>query len=157
MDKRKKHFVAKRAKEKRSKPPIKAQKRKTMSTYLKNMAGWKLHQLKNKSYDEVEKLFDQAMVRVNTFVDMDSKVLEGTSKRAGDELEKEAKKKQKITNDEKEAKKKQKKDDDDDKRAKLKMLVEIVPDEEEVAIDAIQCLVNYYRALTEKIWRHFGS
>ncbi|GJW64018.1 hypothetical protein Tco_0115902 [Tanacetum coccineum] len=104
MDKRKKHFAAKRAKEKRSKPPTKAQKRKTMSTYLKNMAGWKLHQLKGKSYDEVEKLFDQAMVRVNNFVAIDSKVLEGPSKRAGDELEKEAKKKQKIDDDEEIAK-----------------------------------------------------
>ncbi|GKF20424.1 hypothetical protein Tco_0069062, partial [Tanacetum coccineum] len=76
------------------------------------------------------------MVRVNNFVDMDSEVLEGTSKRAGDELEKEAMKKQKKDDDEKEAKKKQKKADDDE-RAKLKMLVEIVPDEEEVAIDVI--------------------
>ncbi|GKA62533.1 hypothetical protein Tco_0762052 [Tanacetum coccineum] len=94
-----------------------------MSTYLKNMAGWKLSQLKNKSYDEVKELFDQAMVRVNSFVDMDSEVLEGTSKRAHNELEKEAKKKQKI--------------DDDAEIAKLKALVEITPDEEEVAVDAI--------------------
>nr|GEY78800.1 hypothetical protein [Tanacetum cinerariifolium] len=40
-DARKKHFAALRAKEKRSKPPTKAQKRKIMSTYLKNMAGYK--------------------------------------------------------------------------------------------------------------------
>ncbi|GJV82239.1 hypothetical protein Tco_1518109 [Tanacetum coccineum] len=58
IDKRKNHFAAKIAQEKRSKPPTKAQKRKTMSTYLKNMAGWKLHQLKDKSYNEVQKLFD---------------------------------------------------------------------------------------------------
>ncbi|GJS87379.1 hypothetical protein Tco_0770015 [Tanacetum coccineum] len=94
-----------------------------MSTYLKNMAGWKLHQLKKKSYDEVQELFDQAMIRVNTFVDMDSDVLEGSSKRAGSELEQETKKNQKI--------------DDDDETAKLQMLVEITPDEEEVAVDAI--------------------
>ncbi|GKA22118.1 hypothetical protein Tco_0708080 [Tanacetum coccineum] len=122
MDKRKKHFAAKRAEEKRSEPPKKAQKRKTMSTYLKNMTGWKLHQLKNKSYDKVQELFDQAMVRVNSFVDMDSDVLEGTSKRAGSKLEKEAKKQ---------------KTDDDDKIAKLKLLVVITPDKEEVAVDAI--------------------
>ncbi|GJT08041.1 putative ribonuclease H-like domain-containing protein [Tanacetum coccineum] len=36
---RKKHFAAMRAKEKRNKPPTKAQKRNTMSTYLKNMVG----------------------------------------------------------------------------------------------------------------------
>ncbi|GJS29790.1 hypothetical protein Tco_0490410 [Tanacetum coccineum] len=123
MEARKKYFAAKRAKEKRSKPPTKAQKRKTMSTYLKNMAGWKLHLLKNKSYDEVQELFDQAMIRVNTFVDMDSEVLEGSSKRAGDELKQESAKKQKT--------------DNDNEIAKLKMLVEITPDKEEVAVDAI--------------------
>ncbi|GJU60576.1 hypothetical protein Tco_1238342, partial [Tanacetum coccineum] len=41
LEKRKKHFAALRAKEKRSKPPTKEQKRNTMSTYLKNMAGYK--------------------------------------------------------------------------------------------------------------------
>ncbi|GKA02977.1 hypothetical protein Tco_0675758 [Tanacetum coccineum] len=86
------------------------------------------------------------MVRVNNFVDMDSEVLEGTSKRASDELEKEAKKKQKKDDDEKEAKKKQKKADDDE-RAKLKMLVEIVPDEEEVAID------RFDREDLETLWK----
>ncbi|GJR34402.1 hypothetical protein Tco_1210086 [Tanacetum coccineum] len=123
LEARKKHYAAKRVEEKRRKPPTKAQKRKTMSTYLKNMAGWKLHQLKNKSYDEVQELFDQAMVRVNAFVDIDLDMLECTSKRAGSELEKEAKKKQKT--------------DDGDEIAKLQMLVEITPDEEEVVVDAI--------------------
>ncbi|GJY66659.1 hypothetical protein Tco_0468897 [Tanacetum coccineum] len=41
MNKRKKHFVKLRAKEKRRKPPTKAQKRNLMSTYLKNMDGYK--------------------------------------------------------------------------------------------------------------------
>ncbi|GJX56987.1 hypothetical protein Tco_0286884 [Tanacetum coccineum] len=127
MEKRKKHFVAKRAEEKRSKPLTKAQKRKSMSTYLKNMDGWKLHQLKGKSYDEVEKLFDQAMARINNFVGMDSaeeaKKLEGTSKRAGDEIERKAKMKQKLDNDE--------------ELAKLQALIEITPDEEEVVVNAI--------------------
>ncbi|GJY26582.1 hypothetical protein Tco_0401308, partial [Tanacetum coccineum] len=63
------------------------------------------------------------MVRVNTFVDMDSDMLEGTSKRAGSELEKEAKKKQKI--------------EDDKETAKLQKLVDITPDKEEVVVDAI--------------------
>ncbi|GKB15996.1 uncharacterized mitochondrial protein-like protein [Tanacetum coccineum] len=41
LEARKKHFAAIRAKEKRNKPPTKAQKRNTMSTYLKNMVGYK--------------------------------------------------------------------------------------------------------------------
>ncbi|GKB15660.1 hypothetical protein Tco_0849583 [Tanacetum coccineum] len=48
LEKRKKHFAALRAKEKRNKPPTKTQKRNTMSTYLKNMDGYKHNQLKRK-------------------------------------------------------------------------------------------------------------
>ncbi|GJZ92035.1 hypothetical protein Tco_0664100 [Tanacetum coccineum] len=73
-----------------------------MSTYLKNMAGYKHNQLKNKSFDDIQKLFDKAIKRVNTFVDIDTKLVEGSevraeaeiaqessSKRAGTELEQE--------------------------------------------------------------------
>ncbi|GJT36572.1 hypothetical protein Tco_0926991 [Tanacetum coccineum] len=72
LEARKKHFAAMRAQEKRNKPPTKAQKRNTMSTYLKNMARYKQNKLKNKSFDDIQKLFDKAMKRVNTFVDMDT-------------------------------------------------------------------------------------
>ncbi|GJW49589.1 hypothetical protein Tco_0090940 [Tanacetum coccineum] len=107
LEERKKYFAAIRAKEKRNKPPTKAQKRNTMSTYLKNMAGDKHNQLKNKSFDDIQKLFDKAMKRVNTFVDMDTELVEdsevrakgsktraeGSSKRAGTNLEQESIKK----------------------------------------------------------------
>ncbi|GKG24948.1 hypothetical protein Tco_0395576, partial [Tanacetum coccineum] len=56
LEARKKHFAAMRAnQEKRNKPPTKAQKRNTMSTYLKNMTGYKNNQLKNKSFDNIQK------------------------------------------------------------------------------------------------------
>ncbi|GJS98963.1 hypothetical protein Tco_0820133 [Tanacetum coccineum] len=55
MNKRKKHFAMLRAEEKRRKPPTKAQKRNLMSTYLKNMGGYKHNQLKSKSYEEIQK------------------------------------------------------------------------------------------------------
>ncbi|GKC08984.1 hypothetical protein Tco_1000594, partial [Tanacetum coccineum] len=77
--------------------------------------------------------------RVNTFVDFRIELVEGTEmeesskktevmeesslKRASDELEQESTKKQKV--------------DDDQERAKMKELMEIVPDEEEVSVDAI--------------------
>ncbi|GJR43343.1 hypothetical protein Tco_1311446 [Tanacetum coccineum] len=77
LEKRKKHFAALRAQEKRSKPPTKAQKRNKMSTYLKNMAGYKHGQLKSKSYNEIHEMFDKEMKRVNTFVDMNSKLVKG--------------------------------------------------------------------------------
>ncbi|GKB90607.1 hypothetical protein Tco_0962879, partial [Tanacetum coccineum] len=51
LEKRKKHFAALRAQEKRNKPPTKAQKKSTMSIYLNHMAGYKQSQLKNKSFE----------------------------------------------------------------------------------------------------------
>ncbi|GKA14298.1 hypothetical protein Tco_0693944 [Tanacetum coccineum] len=79
LEKRNKHFAALRAQEKRNKPPTKTQKRNTISTYLKNMAGYKHNQLKSK------KLVKSSETRTK-----------GSSKRAGDELEYDKSKKQKI-------------------------------------------------------------
>nr|GEU96659.1 putative reverse transcriptase domain-containing protein [Tanacetum cinerariifolium] len=76
LEKRRKFFSAKRAKEKRNKPPTKAQQRSLMCTYLKNMDGWKTRALKNKSFVDIQDLFNKAMKRVNMFVDMDTKVVE---------------------------------------------------------------------------------
>ncbi|GKE50520.1 hypothetical protein Tco_1481778 [Tanacetum coccineum] len=107
LEARKKHFAAKRAKEKRNKPPIRAQQRSIMCTYLKNMAGWKPKDLKN---NEVRA--DGSETREDSI-----------SKRAGDELEQENAKKQKV--------------DDNQEAAKMKELMKIVPDEKEVAFDVI--------------------
>ncbi|GJZ37476.1 hypothetical protein Tco_0583667 [Tanacetum coccineum] len=103
MNKRKKHFAMLRAEEKRRKPPTKAQKRNLMSTYLKNMGGYKHNQLKSKSYEEIQKLFDNEMRRVNTFFPMDSEVvkrkkgIEESSKGTKDELESDKLKKAKSS------------------------------------------------------------
>nr|GEU61196.1 putative ribonuclease H-like domain-containing protein [Tanacetum cinerariifolium] len=67
--KKRKFFVAKAAEEKRNKPPTQAQQRKIMFTYLQNMEGKKLKDLKN------------------------------NLERAGTELEQESSKKQKIDYD----------------------------------------------------------
>ncbi|GJU28552.1 hypothetical protein Tco_1167173, partial [Tanacetum coccineum] len=134
---RKKFFAAQRAAEQRSKPPTKTQIRNRMCAYLKNMGGYKHNQLKGRSYEEIQKLFDKAYKQVNSFVPMDSEVVkssetrtEGSSKRAGDELESDKSKKQKI-DEHVEAEK-----DDDQEEAEMKRHIEIVKDDE-VAIDAI--------------------
>ncbi|GJX36824.1 hypothetical protein Tco_0248381 [Tanacetum coccineum] len=80
MEKRRKHFAALRAQEKRNRPPTKAQKRSQMSTYLKHMGGYKHKQLMGKSYNEIQKLFDKEMKRVNTFVAMSSEAQESNEK-----------------------------------------------------------------------------
>ncbi|GJX49233.1 putative ribonuclease H-like domain-containing protein [Tanacetum coccineum] len=136
LEKRKKHFTALRAQEKRNKPPTKAQKKSTMSTYLKNMASYKQSQLKNKSFAEIQKLFDKAMTRVNMFVDKDTELVKESSKKAEAEMAQESSLKRACEELEQEKEKKQKIDDDQEE-AKMKKLIMVVPDEEEVAIDVI--------------------
>ncbi|GJX40574.1 hypothetical protein Tco_0255564 [Tanacetum coccineum] len=98
-----------------------------MCTYLKNMEGKKPKDLKNKSFDSIQKMFDRAFKRVNTFVDFRIDLVEGSLKRAGEELEQESSKKQKVH--------------DDKETAELKSLMEVIL-EEEVALDAIPLVVN---------------
>ncbi|GKC62702.1 hypothetical protein Tco_1095300 [Tanacetum coccineum] len=100
---RKTFFATHRAAKQRSKPPTKTQIRNIMCAYLKNMGGYKHNQLKGRSYEEIQKLFDKAYKHVYSFVPMDSEVVkssktkaEGSSKRAGDELESDKSKKQEI-------------------------------------------------------------
>nr|GEU92729.1 hypothetical protein [Tanacetum cinerariifolium] len=94
--KRRKFFAAKRAKKKRNKPSTQAQKRKIMCTYLKNMEGYKLNQLKSFEFDKIQEMFDRAFKRVNTFEPIRSELVKGKEKRAGEEIEQERLKKQKI-------------------------------------------------------------
>ncbi|GKA20196.1 hypothetical protein Tco_0700185 [Tanacetum coccineum] len=89
MEKRRKHFAALRAQEKRNRPPNKTQKRNQMSIYLKHMGGYKHNQLKGRSYDEIQKLFDKEMKRAEIAQD-------SSANRAGDNLESDKSKKQKT-------------------------------------------------------------
>nr|GEX23931.1 hypothetical protein [Tanacetum cinerariifolium] len=70
LEKRRKFFASKRAEEKRNKPPTQAQQRKIMFTYLKNMEGMKLKDLKNKSFDYIRKIFDRAFKRLNQLIEI---------------------------------------------------------------------------------------
>ncbi|GJX16012.1 hypothetical protein Tco_0216844 [Tanacetum coccineum] len=132
-----------------------------MSTYLKNMAGYKHNQLKNKSFDDIQKLFDKSMKRLKKFVDMDTELVEGSevraegsetrvegsSKRAGEELEQESSKNQKL--------------EEDKEFEELKQCLEIVPDDgDDVTIDATPLstksptimLKNFDREDLEVLW-----
>nr|GEZ02683.1 hypothetical protein [Tanacetum cinerariifolium] len=82
LEKRRKFFAAKREEEKRNRPPTRSQQRSIMCTYLKNMEGWKLKTLKNKSFDNIQELFDKAMKRVNIFVDYRTELVLESSKKA---------------------------------------------------------------------------
>nr|GEX64106.1 putative reverse transcriptase domain, ribonuclease H-like domain, aspartic peptidase domain protein [Tanacetum cinerariifolium] len=109
MEKRRKFFAVKWDEERRKKPPTKAQQRSILTTYLKNIDGWKPRALKNKSFAKIKELFDKAMERINSFVDFRTELVEqstkkddvdiaqeSSSKRVGDELEQEIAKKQSV-------------------------------------------------------------
>ncbi|GJS69620.1 hypothetical protein Tco_0702461 [Tanacetum coccineum] len=78
-----------------------------MCTYLKNMEGYKLKDLKSKGFDAIQEMFDRAFKRV----------------------------------------------DDDKETSELKQCLEIIPDEEEVAIDAIPLSVKTLRIVDWKIYK----
>nr|GEV10450.1 hypothetical protein [Tanacetum cinerariifolium] len=136
IEKRKKHFATLRAQEKRNKPPTKTQMKSQMSTYLKHTGGYKHSHLKGRSFDEIKKLFDREMRKVNDFIPMDSEAQkrsakesqESSAKRTTEHLESDISKKQKVDenvepviND----------------SEKLKKCMEIVPDDgDEVLIKA---------------------
>nr|GEV54824.1 hypothetical protein [Tanacetum cinerariifolium] len=86
VKKRRKFFAAKRAEEKRNKPPTQAQQRRIMCTYLKNMEGKKLKDLKKKSFDSIKKMVDRAFERVYTFVDFKTELVKESSKKAEVEI-----------------------------------------------------------------------
>ncbi|GJV36625.1 hypothetical protein Tco_1409102 [Tanacetum coccineum] len=117
LEKRKKHFAALRAQEKRNKPPTKAQKKK------------------------IQKLFDKAMTRINMFVDKDTELVKESSKKAKAEMAQESNLKRAGKELEQE-KEKKKKINDDQEEAEMKKLIKVVLDEEEVAMDAIPLAIK---------------
>ncbi|GJZ30179.1 hypothetical protein Tco_0575226 [Tanacetum coccineum] len=107
-----------------------------MSTYLKNMAGYKQNQLKNKSFNDIQKLFDKAMKRVNTCVDMITELVEGSEVRAEAEIAQESSLKSTREELEQENSKKQKLEEEKESE-ELKQCLEILPDDgDDVTIDA---------------------
>ncbi|GJZ03825.1 hypothetical protein Tco_0537100 [Tanacetum coccineum] len=99
-----------------------------MCTYLMNMEGYKLNDLKLKEFDYIQEMFDRAFKRVNTFEDFRTKLVEGKEKRAGTTLIQENAKKQKV--------------EDDKETAELKQCLEIIPDEEETRFEDLYKLVK---------------
>ncbi|GJX81707.1 hypothetical protein Tco_0331188 [Tanacetum coccineum] len=153
-----------------------------MSTYLKHMGGYKHKQLMGKSYDEIHKLFDKEMKRVNTFVAMSSeaqesneKKEEGTEekakgsrkkmlgrKRARKEQQQESLKKQRMeedkeTGDDKETDEHEEVEADD--TAKLKKHL-VIKKDDDIAIDVIPLatkppVIVDYKLLKEGIMVHY--
>ncbi|GJY91415.1 hypothetical protein Tco_0506611 [Tanacetum coccineum] len=114
---KKKFFAAQREEAIRNKPPTKTQRRNQMIQYLKNMAGYSHAQLKDKSFDEVQKLFEKHMKWINSFVPMEEDIPSEKDKQ-----EQESSKRQRV--------------EDDKEEEELKKCFELAK-EEEIAINAI--------------------
>ncbi|GJS80198.1 hypothetical protein Tco_0730079 [Tanacetum coccineum] len=110
-----------------------------MYTYLKNMEGYKLKDLKLKEFDSIQEMFDRAFKRVNTFEYFRTKLVKGKEKGAGIELVQEITKKRKV--------------EDDKEIAELKHLMKIIPDEDEVAIDVVLLVVKSPSIVGWKIYK----
>ncbi|GJV03245.1 zinc knuckle CX2CX4HX4C containing protein [Tanacetum coccineum] len=85
----------------------------------------------NKSFEDIQKLFKKAMTRVNMFVDMDTKVVEGSktriessTKRTGEDLERESSKKQKVSSEQEAV---EEEINDEQEKARLNECMQVVP------------------------------
>ncbi|GJT60670.1 hypothetical protein Tco_1004203 [Tanacetum coccineum] len=74
LEQRRKHFAAKRAEEKRNKPPTKTQQKKTMITYLKNMEAAKIKKLMEIVLDEEEVAIDSIPLAIKPPTIIDWKI-----------------------------------------------------------------------------------
>ncbi|GJY58601.1 hypothetical protein Tco_0458493, partial [Tanacetum coccineum] len=131
-------------------------------------AGYDKSKLKGRSYDEIQKLFDKEMKRVNSFVAMNSEAQEisgkkdessskkaeitqdSSAKRVGDKLESDKSKKQK-TNENEEV--------EVDNKAELKKHMVTIKDDD-IAIDAIPLatkplVIVKYKLIREGIMGHY--
>ncbi|GJV84628.1 hypothetical protein Tco_1524526 [Tanacetum coccineum] len=147
-----------------------------MSTYLMHMGGYKHKQLMGKSYDEIQKLFDKEMKRVNTFVAMSSEVqesnekkVEGSEEKAKSSKKKSLGKKRAVKEHQQESLKRQKLEDDKeideleeveaDDTAKLKKHL-VIKKDDDIAIDVIPLdtkppVIVDYKLLKEGIMIHY--
>ncbi|GKC26691.1 hypothetical protein Tco_1033985, partial [Tanacetum coccineum] len=99
------------------------------------MERCKLKSLKNKSFANIQELFDKAVKRVNTFVDYKTELVEER-----EELEQESSKKQKV--------------EEDKESEELKQCLEIVPDDgDDVTIDATPLSIKSLTIVDYKIYK----
>ncbi|GJU40405.1 hypothetical protein Tco_1193362, partial [Tanacetum coccineum] len=124
---RKRFFSTQRAEQIRNKPPTKTQLRNKMITFLKNMGRFTYNQLKNKSLEEIQKLYEREQKWINDFVPIDSEMVKDSGKKDDDsQKQAESSKKRPRAEHDEESVKKQKLEDDVEKE-ELRACLDIVP------------------------------
>ncbi|GJT04996.1 hypothetical protein Tco_0839458 [Tanacetum coccineum] len=152
---RKKFFAAQRAKQIRNKPPTRAQLRNKMVTYLKHIGNYTHTQLKSKSFEEIQKLYEKEQKWINDFVPLDSEMVKDSGKEDVDSQKKaeSSKKRSRAEHDEESVKKQKLKDEAE--RDELKACLDIVP-WDDIAMDfeslaTKYLIINYlYRLVKER-------
>ncbi|GKB64617.1 hypothetical protein Tco_0920803 [Tanacetum coccineum] len=127
-----KHLAAKRAEDIRNKPPIRAQVRNRMITYLKHIGKYTHQQLRSKSFEEVQKLYEREQRWIYDFVSMDDdsqQQVESSKKRPTEDSNDESAKKQKI-------------EENDAEKEELRACLVIVPGDE-IAMDFESLATKY--------------
>ncbi|GJT78106.1 putative ribonuclease H-like domain-containing protein [Tanacetum coccineum] len=155
FDQRKKQLAAARAEAIRNKPPTKTQVRNMMITYLKHMGKYTHQQLKNKTYEEIQRLYEKEKRWIDDFQPMDTEAIKDSEKkvdssskpaggsrkktlarkRAGEKKSEESAKKQKLE-DVAEEQESAKSDEEaaadyEHEKEELRMWLTVVSDEEE--------------------------
>ncbi|GJU59830.1 putative ribonuclease H-like domain-containing protein [Tanacetum coccineum] len=139
---RKRFFAAQRAEQIRNKPPTKTQLRNKMITFLKNMGRFTYNQLKNKSLEEIQKLYEREQKWINDFVPMDSEMVKDSGKKDDDsQKQAESSKKRPRAEHDEESVKKQKLEDDAEKE-ELRACLDIVPGDD-IAINVESLATKY--------------
>nr|GEX03609.1 putative ribonuclease H-like domain-containing protein [Tanacetum cinerariifolium] len=99
---------------------IAERKRKKMVTYLKHMGKYTHNQLKSKSFEEIQMLYEREHKWINNFVPMDSEVVNDSEQQA------KSNKKRSRADHDKESVKKQKLEEDDAEKEELRACLDIV-------------------------------
>ncbi|GJU53448.1 putative ribonuclease H-like domain-containing protein [Tanacetum coccineum] len=140
FEKRKKQMAAERAEAIRNKPPIRAQVRNKMITYLKHMGKYTHQQLKHKTLEELQKLYQKEQKWINDFKPMDSEEDGSNTKKAGKRIKRiadstskqKSPKKSKVIKEQESAESNEEAAADyEQEKEELRMWLAVVPDEDE--------------------------
>ncbi|GJY30827.1 hypothetical protein Tco_0414322 [Tanacetum coccineum] len=153
---RKKQLAAATTEAIRNKPPTQTQVRNMMITYLKHMGKYTHQQLKNKTYEEIQRLYEKEKRWIDEFQPMDTEAIKDSEKkvdssikpaggsrkktlarkRAGEKKSEESAKKQKLEDIAKEQESAKSDEeaaaDYENEKEELRMRLTVVSDEEEI-------------------------
>ncbi|GKC28193.1 hypothetical protein Tco_1035487 [Tanacetum coccineum] len=126
FDQRKKQLAAARAEAIRNKPPTKTQVRNRMITYLKHMGKYTHQQLRNKTYEEIQRLYEKEKRWIDDFQPMDTEAIKESEKKVDSSSKPNGGKEQESPKSDEEAAA-----DYEHEKEELRMWLTVVSDEEE--------------------------